>query len=52
MRLNVSLLNGLFILNSPSGVRKMVVDFYEGDKVASTMVSEDEEDDRDNVVPL
>ena len=29
-----------------------MVDFYEGDKVSSSLVSEDEEDDRDNVVPL
>ena len=29
-----------------------MVDFYEGDKVASSLVSDEEEDDRDNVVPL
>ena len=40
-----------YIFFSPTG-RKLVVDFYEGDKVASTLVSDDEEDDRDNIVPL
>ena len=41
----------LYLFSSSEG-RKLVVDFYEGNKVASSLVSDEEEDDIDNIVPL